>query len=158
MQFLIISHNLLHGQSKSNKWYFQSNGTKYQTFTVYKSLWNAVFKCFIYILLLHFLIVQHVMALKTLTSKTLKILVWITYDFRGLGLVYGKLMSIVGKEAVFKVLGNFFGFEVHGVRNLFICFSRTVLVPCQTEIRHLFRGGRKIFSFKVWGFDFWNYY
>lgn len=50
------------------------------------------------------------MALKTLTSKTLKILVWITYDFRGLGLVYGKLMSIVGKEAVFKVLGNFFGF------------------------------------------------
>lgn len=50
------------------------------------------------------------MALKTLTSKALKILVWMTYDFRELGLVYGKLMSIVEKETVFKVLGNFFGF------------------------------------------------
>lgn len=72
--------------------------------------WSASFT--FYILLLHFLIVQHAMAPKTLFDiKSSENIVWLTYDFRGLGLVYQKVMSIVFlKFTVFKVLGNLFWF------------------------------------------------
>lgn len=57
--------------------------------------------CFPYIIPLKVVNMRHAKALKTLSTSNMgKLHKWLTYDFQDLGLLYGKLMSIVGEEDV----------------------------------------------------------
>lgn len=117
--------------------------------------------CFPCIILLDVVNVQNTKALKTLlTSKAVKLLSWFTYDFWVLGLLYWKLMSTVGKEAVFKALGNLvylfcISFEVCTQSSEYInsYFREYFSIMIDSNYTSL-RGWKNIFLFKVCSFFF----
>lgn len=103
--------------------------------------------------------VQNTNALKTLlTSKAVKLLSWLTYDFWGLGLLYWKLMRTVGEEALLKAFGNliyvfYFSFEVcaQGSEYINSYFREYFSTALDSKYACVFRSGRNIYCYSKFG-------
>lgn len=80
MEAFCIDHRVLHGLSKSSKRYFQTNGTKSQNVTVYRSLWNVMLMCFAYIILLNAVDMQHTRDITDINSGESMLLAYMCFS------------------------------------------------------------------------------